>query len=147
MGLFDLFKRQAPSEEKSVRLTDPLAAEIFGVFPVASSVAVAGESALRSPAVLACVRAISEGVAQLPVKVEGQGAAAVVRRWSEVGPNEWTSWNTFVTGMTRDALVHGRGIAMVTRGANGRPLECFHLPPGSVSRDQRHNRDCAAGRS
>lgn len=134
MGLFDWFTRR---EEKSVRLTDPAAAEIFGVYPVASSVAVAGEAALRSPAVLACVRAISEGVAQLPVKVEGQGPAAVVRRWSETGPNEFTGWQAFVTSMTRDALVHGRGLAMITRASNGRPLEAFHLPPGSVSRDQR----------
>lgn len=134
MGLFDWFKRD---ETKSIRLTDPAAAEIFGVYPIASSVAVAGEAALRSPAVLACVRAISEGVGQLPVRVEGSGAAAVVRRWGEVGPNEFTSWQTFVTAMVRDALIYGRGLAMITRAPNGRPLECFHLPVGSVTREQR----------
>ncbi|MBN9440428.1 MAG: hypothetical protein J0I61_25750 [Bosea sp.] len=70
----------AAHEEKSLSLSDPAIAELFGAIPTASGVSVTPYSALKVPAVYQAVRLISENVGSLPCKlyrdVDGSKEAA-----------------------------------------------------------------------
>lgn len=126
-------------EQKALPLSDPALAEIFGIVPTASGVAVTASTALRVPAVLHAVRLISETVGSLPCKLyreeddskeaaKDHGAYRLAHRQA----NEWTSAGQLRVDLTADALMHGAGFAEVVRFSDGRPFELHRLAPGTV---------------
>lgn len=106
--------------------------------PTAAGEAVGPTSALRVPAVMAAIRAISETVASLDVRVmklEPDGtrredlshyANAILAR-----PNGWTGRYPFVRDLCADACRHGIGGAVAVR-VNGEVRELLRQRPGRL---------------
>ena len=128
-------------EKKSIPLSDPAIAEIFGYSPTLSGTVVNSLTAIQNPAVLQAVRLISETIGSLPCKLYSEtseskqaskdhDAYALVH--SRVNP--WTSAGQLRADLTTDALLHGAGYAEVVRIANDRPAELHRLLPGTVQR-------------
>nr|WP_184702506.1 phage portal protein [Aminobacter aganoensis] len=128
------------SEQKALPLSDPAIAELFGVIPSASGVAVTASTALRVPAVLQAVRLISETVGSLPCKLyreEGdskEAAKDTAYKLTHNRANDWTSAGQLRVDLTADALMHGAGYAQVARTSDDRPFELHRLAPGTVQR-------------
>lgn len=111
----------------------------FGATPTASGVSVTAETALRSPTVLAAVRAISETVGMLPIafrvrdgtawkKISDHPAARLLSGFA----NPWTDAAQLRTQLTIDAILHrAGGFAQVIR-VQGEPRELHRLAPASV---------------
>lgn len=100
--------------------------------------------ALRSPTTLACVRAIAETLAELPIHLfertatgkqrvtaADHAAAAILAR----DANGWTSISELRTAILTDALLHGAGFALIAR-AGDRVAELHRLPPAAVTVDE-----------
>lgn len=128
-------------EKKSIPLSDPALAELFGALPTSSGVSVTAHTALRVPAVLQAVRLIAETVGSLPCKLyrdaDGSKEAAkdhAGNRLAHNRVNSWTSAGLLRTLLTTDALLHGAGYAHVVRTGDGRPYEITRLQPGTVQR-------------
>jgi len=131
---------QTAPEQKDTHWWDALAP----VIETASGLDMSPAAALRNPTVYACVRVISETVAQLPLnlferlsdesreKATGNALHDLLR-WQA---NDWTSAAEFRITMMMDALSRGRGYAFINRDRNGEPVELIHLPAGHVTRDQ-----------
>lgn len=129
------------TEQKSITLSDPAIAELFGALPTASGVSVTAHSALRVPAVLQAVRLIAEETGSLPCKLyrdaDGSKEAAKDHAGNRLAHNRvngWTAAGQLRTDLTRDALLHGAGYAHVVRTGDGRPAELHRLAPGTVQR-------------
>ncbi len=133
MGIFDrLFHREtrAITEDRYSWL----------VLPTAAGVSVNADTALKSPTCLACVRVISEAVAQLPVHVYQRLEGSEKQRapdhpaWRLLHdrPNPWTSSFEFRRQLMVDAMLHGAGYAAVIR-TRGQIRELHRLPPAAVT--------------
>lgn len=140
---WNLFRREKKSAPP-VGLTDEAAWMVFGGGgPTAAGVTIGPESAMRVAAVRNAVALISESCGQISWRMHRKDGKAraletehPLARWFRDGPNPWTTAVEFFSEMTADALQHGAGRALVTRGADGAVLEAFRLPPGSCSRRQ-----------
>ncbi|MBX9464107.1 MAG: phage portal protein [Aquamicrobium sp.] len=128
-------------EQKSVPLSDPAIAEIFGVTPTLSGAVVNSITANYVPAVLHAVRLIAETVGSLPSKLyadEGDSKEAAkdhsAFRLVHGRANPWTSAGQLRVDLTADALLHGAGYAQIVRASDDRPLELHRLAPGTVQR-------------
>ncbi|WP_332712651.1 phage portal protein [Pelagibacterium mangrovi] len=141
---FDKSKSIDQSEQTEQRALDAsdFLLDIFGTVPSISGVSVTPSTAMRSPAVRACVEAIAEAVGDLPLHLY-EKAADDSRKRSTDHPaysllrheaNEWTPSGKFIEQITRDALLHGNGFAFINR-ASSEPRELIRLDPGSVSVD------------
>ena len=92
-----------------------------------------------SAAVEACVAAISQTVAMLPLNhcrerqdggidiIKNSAAARVLRR-----PNDFQSRADFFVALTRAELLKGNGVAVATRDARGKIDSLRTVPPGSA---------------
>lgn len=106
--------------------------------PTAAGEMVGPTSALRVPAVTAAIRAISETVASLDVRVMrlspdgtrredlSHEANAILAR-----PNAWTGRYPFMLQLVQDACRHGIGGAVAVR-VNGRVRELLRQHPGNL---------------
>ncbi|MBX9452635.1 MAG: phage portal protein [Mesorhizobium sp.] len=128
-------------EQKSVPLSDPAIAEIFGATPTLSGAVVNSITANYVPAVLQAVRLIAENVGTLPCKVyadDGDSKEAAkdhsAYRLVHIRASPWTSAGQLRVDLTADALLHGAGYAQIVRASDGRPLELHRLSPGTVQR-------------
>lgn len=131
------FRKPAPAETKSLANPDDWLRELFGATPSAAGVSVTPASAMRCTAVRRAVAAISEPIGSLPLHVYRRDGEA---RERDVGhpvarllrdPNPWTSASEFREQLQRDCLLHGNGLALITR-VNGEPRELLRLDPASV---------------
>lgn len=134
-----------PFRREKKALTDEQILEMLGGgVPTHSGIAVSAEIALRTPAVAAAVRTISEAAASLAVKVveiaddgtetevPDHPAAALLK--GEV--NDWTSGFEFIRSIVVDALCRDQGgLARVTRSSDGRLLEIIRPRPGFINVD------------
>lgn len=101
----------------------------------AAGVLVNAKTAMRVAAVLACMRVIAEGVAQLPLHVRRRtgdntsevAADLTVNRVLSRKPNEWQTPFEFVEMMTSHAVISGDGYAFINRA--GRENEVQELIP------------------
>jgi HK97 family phage portal protein len=132
-----LFSRLAT---KSTSIADYTWSELFPHTNAKSGVAVNVDTALRVTTVLACVRVLSEGVAQLSrelfdvdetsgskTRVRGQLDMVLSRR-----PNEWmTSYEMFEV-MTAHAVITGNAYAYIGWGG-GKVQELIPLVPSRVT--------------
>lgn len=141
LGIHIPFTRR---EQKA--LTDEQILEMIGGgMPTASGVAVSADIALRTPAVAAAVRTISEACASLAVKVvaiaedgtetEAQGHEA--GKLLKGDANEWQSGFEFIRSIVVDALCRDQGgLARVTRSpSTGKLLEIIRPRPGFINVD------------
>lgn len=124
-------------QRKAVAVSDPTVLPIFGITPTLTGQTVTAESAMRVPAVACAVGLISETVGSLPVKLfEREGRASITDhpayRLMHDEANPWTSAEALRVQLTTDALLRGRGFALVVRNGSGDPVELHRLEPHQV---------------
>lgn len=132
------FTRKPPAVEAK-SLADPSVEwlELFGAIPTNSGVSVTAQTAMRCTPVRAAVQTIAEAVGQLPIHVHNRAdkerdAASPIESVLNGQANEWTPASDMRELLTRDALLHGDGIAAIVR-AGGTVRELVRYTPGSVS--------------
>lgn len=130
-------KKSAAPESKSLADPSDELMALFGVIPTSSGVAVTAQSAMRCTAVRAAVQTISEAVGQLPVHVfdrdtKERDNGSPVESLLNQQANEWTPASDMREQLTRDALLHGDGLAAIVR-VGGKPKELIRFKPGSVT--------------
>ncbi len=130
----------APAEQRSAMVKPS------GLFLDSNStdagVHVTPDVALTHSAVWACVTAISEAFATLPVHVKKQkdGTKAgdhTVHRLLHEQPNDFMSPAVFRTAMMTNALLWGRAIAYIDRDAAGRPVGLYPVPSCDVRAERK----------
>lgn len=111
-----------------------------------SSVAVSEYTALQLPVVYACVRLISEAVAQLPLNVyrrtsEGREEARDHPLWSVLhdAANEHMTAFTFRNTEQHHTLLWGNGYAEIQRNRNGQAIGLWPLLPDRTHPDKDRN--------
>jgi HK97 family phage portal protein len=124
---------------KSLSLTDPYAdlMALFGSTPTNSGVSVTAITAMSCTAVRAAVQTIAEAVGQLPVHVfdretKERDTEHTVGTLLNSTANEWTSASDMREILTRDALLHGDGLAAIVR-VDGKTKELIRYLPGTVT--------------
>ena len=135
MGLLDIFRR---GERRAV---DPSWSALVNQGAVAASGQfVDAKSAESITAVFACVQALAESTACLPLHVyqrnetgdreraDDHALARVLRQ-----PNDYQSGLAFRECMTAAVLLHGNGYARIDRDASGSLSALHPLKPGSVT--------------
>lgn len=131
------------AEKKAVTLTDPLAADIFGVIPSIAGTNIGPATAIRVPAVYSAIALVTGAIGSLPAKVfavddGGKQAAnqhpayALVHDWA----NDWTSAGELRAALTADALLHDAGYAYANRNGEGQVVEFIRLEPLSITAKQ-----------
>lgn len=103
------------------------------------------QTALEVTAVLACVRVIAEGIAQVPFRVmrdepRGDGlpprkipvANHPLTRLFAVEPNEWMTAYEFRETLSLHAALIGNAYAFIVRGVGGKVIELLPLEPHTV---------------
>ena len=110
-----------------------------------AGVGVTTDSAMTHAAVWACVTAVADAIATLPVHVLKQkdGSKAgdhQVHRLLHDQPNEYQTTASFRSTLLINALLHGRGIAVIERDELGRPTGLYPVPTPDV-RVQRQGGD------
>jgi HK97 family phage portal protein len=131
-------------EEQRASLAEPDAI-LFDIFRASgtteSAVPVNPLSATSSPTVRACVEALSETVGSFPLllyRKDDAGARQVAEDHNifnllNDAANPWQSAASLREQLTRDALLHGDGFAVVVRDGTGAPKELIRLRPGQVT--------------
>lgn len=131
------FRKPAPVEVKSLSSPDDWLRELFGAVPSAAGVSVTHSTAMRCTAVRRAVAAIAEPIGSLPLHVYRRDGGARERDTAHPvarllrDPNSWTSASEFREQIQRDCLLHGNGLALITR-VNGEPREMLRLDPASI---------------
>ena len=146
--LSDLFRReeslplesaQEPSEKKALTYADH---QFLVLGPeTAAGVSVSPETALRCAVVYACVKIISESVAQLPLHLyrrneddsKERARDHPLYRLLHDQPNEWTTAFEFRVDMTADLLRYGEAFAFINRNTDGEIVELIQIPTPSVT--------------
>jgi len=127
-----------PFGRKEATVID-LAADILQLGASKSGQTVTVTKALRVATVLACVRVISEGVAQVPFKLlrrDGRNKLEAYDHplWDILHrkPNDVTTSFGFRETLVLHAALTGNGFAFISRGGGGRVLELINIEPGAV---------------
>lgn len=139
------FGRKA-NEDGSARNSLDLFRLLSGGRATKSGLSVNNASALEVTVVLACVRVIAEGIAQVPLKLfrdDGTNKSpatdhplyAMLHR----KPNPWMSSFDLRETMAIHAVLTGNAVAFVNRLPSGRILEIIPLKPGNVRIEQRED--------
>lgn len=123
--------------KKAVGVSASAAFPIFNITPSATGQTVTADSAMRVPAVACAVSLIAETVGSLPAKLhEREGRASITDhpayRLMHDEANPWTSAQALREQLTADALLWGRGCALVVRNGVGEPVELHRLEPSAV---------------
>lgn len=131
------FSRKS-NEDGSVRHSLDLFRLLAGWMSTKSGASVSHKSALEVPAVLSCVRVISEGVAQVPFKVYRQvgdkimpAADHPLYRVLHRKPNGWMTSFELREAMTIHCVMTGDAYAFINR-VRGEVRELIPFPPGTV---------------
>lgn len=133
---------QRKSVSTALQLNDPRTiAYLNGGVVTRTGRTVTRSTALEVSAVLACIKVISQGVAQLPLhvvkadRVAGHVYAYDAPEYSLLSrrPNDSLHSFAFREYMTSCALLTGSAMALITRGVKNQPLELIPLQPGWVT--------------
>lgn len=131
-------KKTNPSiEQKSLANPEDWLREIFGAVPTVAGLSVTPKIAMQCMAWRRGVAAISEPIGALTPHVyrrdgearERDNAHPVAKLLRD--PNPWTSASDFREQLQRDCLLHGNGLAVITR-VDGEPRELLRLDPTSI---------------
>lgn len=123
-------------------LSDPAAMSLFfGGGQTASGAEVSIESALRIPAVYACIKVISESISQLPLHLYrhlpdgGKEMAKEHTLFALLGsaPNPWTTSVEFRLAMQSALSAYGNAFAFISRNVDGSVSELIYLNPSQVA--------------
>lgn len=135
-------KKAGSKTEKKSGVADPQQwfIDVLGGTPLASGTVVNAITAMTCAPVRCAVLAISEAMGQLPVHVYERGDNGARERAPDHPvhtlvhdeANEWTSASHLRESLTRDALLHGKGVAFINR-IDDRPVELLRLDPTLVS--------------
>lgn len=133
------FSRKATSMDSPV--LHELLAKVFGGGPTKSGASVNATTALQVGAVLACVRVIAEGLAQVPLKIyQADGRTRLpaqdhpLYRLLHRKPNPWMSSFELRETIGMHAALTGNAISFVNRvGGDGKPAEIIPIEPGRVT--------------
>ena len=127
-----------PFRRKEVTVLD-LAADILQLGASKSGQSVNVAKALRVATVLACVRVIAEGVAQVPFKLlrrDGRNKLEAYDHplWDILHrhPNDVTTSFGFRETLVLHAALTGNGYAFISRSASGKVYELINIEPGAV---------------
>ena len=136
------FSRKS-NEDGSVRHSLDLFRLLAGWMGTKSGASVSHKSSLEVPAVLSCVRVISEGVAQVPFKVYRQVGDKIVPATDHPlyqvlhrKPNGWMTSFELRETMTIHCVMTGDAYAFINR-VRGEVRELIPFPPGAVSCKQK----------
>src|SRR5262245_46936412 len=144
LGLSHFFRASrttaiAADETRSLADPESWLLDVFGATPTVSGATVTPTVAMRCTAVRACVGAICETLATLPLdtyEIAASGArnesshpaAKLIRHYA----NDWTPSALLIEQLTRDALLWGNGFAFINR-VSGEPRELIRLTPSAVT--------------
>ncbi|QUS39054.1 phage portal protein [Tardiphaga alba] len=131
IGSFRLF------ETKALPQTDE---DLLALLRVAGVAGVTRQQALAQPAVAASIRALSDAVSSLPIKIvqvadDGTetDVSHAVGKLLRGAVNDWTSGSDFFRNMMATALTRDQGaIAVVNRVGDGKIAELIQYAPGIV---------------
>jgi|TARA_R100000084_G_scaffold74788_1_gene33650 HK97 family phage portal protein len=141
MGLLTWFRGKEDKEERS-NMRDPAWWKtVFTGSESYSGENVTQDSALRQAVVWACVQAISQDVASLPIKIYSKIDEMVreplddhpVGRLFHTAPNKEMSPFTFKETMTSHVLLYGNAFAEIERNQQGQPIGLWILLPENMS--------------
>lgn len=104
-------------------------------------------TALEVSTVMACVRAISEGTAQVPIyahardarRVRGEKVEHPVVDLLSGRPNQWQTAFDFRETMMMHTILTGNAYAYISRRSDGSILELIPIEPGRVMVDRRRD--------
>lgn len=142
--MFSFINRALGFEKKNLSSDGNLSLDqllhLFSSGPTASEIHISPESALKCSIDLACIKVLSESVAQLPLPLYKRLPAGGKEKATDHplyyllhdAPNEWTSSFDFRSSMMRDLLSHGHAFAF-KNWAGGRIVELIQLPRNSVT--------------
>ena len=130
--------------EAKADFTELTYAALLGEPQTGSGVSVTTDSALRVSTVLACVRVLAEGVAQMPLRLYRSGSADSKEPATEHPvywllyrrPNDWMTSFEFREVLTLHAALTGNGFAFINRLSDGSIRELIPLMPGNVTVEQ-----------
>ena len=139
MKMFDFFRKKPKNEEKSLKYDD-FPSLWAGASSSASGVPVTPMTSLECTTVLACVRLLANGIAQVPFRLFRQKrdirSEAVDHPLYDLlyaSPSEFqTSFEFWHTVMMHLCLT-GNAFIWINRATDGRVLELLPYPPGTVS--------------
>ena len=138
MGLLTWFNNSKKKQTRSI-LSSPNSwlSSVFTGAATASGQKVTTDSALRQPAVFACVRVISEDVASLPCKIYQKNSdgnrtsisSHPIAKLMQLTPNPEMSSFTFKETMTAHVLTHGNAYAEIEHNGAGEVVALWILLP------------------
>lgn len=137
----------SPNAERKSSSLDLLRAYLRGA-ETAAGKHVNAEKALGVSAVLRCATILGNGCSQIPFRLYRRSADGKSREAIKIAehplakliyrrPNGWQSPGEWRRTMTMHAGLCDFGLSIITRGANGRPLELLPVQPGWISWKQR----------
>jgi len=141
MGLIKWIRGESDKETRS-QLTDVgWWKTVFSGASTYSGETVTQDTALRQPAVFACVRVISEDVASLPIKIYSRVSDMVrepvdshpVAKLLHSRPNSEMTPFTFKETMTAHVLLYGNAYAEIERDNSGTPIGLWILLPENMA--------------
>ena len=143
MGIIDWFSRRNKTKDETrstLRRPSNWLSTALGGDVTSSGENVTTDSALKQPAVWACVRLIAEDVASLPAKLYESGDDGVrnevrshpVARLLRDQPNAEMSPFTMIETITAHVLLYGNGYIEIERNGAGTPVALWPLMPDRV---------------
>jgi HK97 family phage portal protein len=118
----------------------------FGGGPSRSGVSITWESALQCTTALCVTRVLSQGVAQLPLKIFQQDGRSKtealdhpITRLVKRGPNGFQTWFEFVEFLMVNAVLGKGGFALILRDSQQRVIELLPLPAPWVTVKRRND--------
>lgn len=122
-------------EQRSILSTDPRLEALFGGYQLTGGQIVNQHSAQNLSTVLACVSAISSGLASLPIWIYRRTDAGrtvderhPLMRLHREGANRFQSWPDFIEWLLASTLLSGNGLAEIVTDSRGELIELRAVP-------------------
>ena len=139
--MFNIFRRKDRAEKKSAIASYNDFPSLWGGDAVAGSdIVVTPITAMQCSAVLACVRTLANGVAQVPFRLYRQTGKVRVPATEHplydltyMAPSEFQTSFEFFHMIMLHLTLTGNAFVWVNRAPDGRILELLPYPPGTVS--------------
>ena len=123
-AFINYFKKKQPVEQKAARTTAEILAILDGNAMDSYFGAIAVNKALTQATVWACVRILSESIAQLPIRTQQRNGS----QWADIDhdvlgllaePNDWQTQHEWMSGMVAWTELQGDGYSLKRQGRTG----------------------------